>query len=721
MQIERVLDERDERFFQEFPIGMYVSTPSGEVVRVNTALVEMLGYPDAATLVAASAGDLYAIPDNRDQWQAILRSEGIVRGFEMPLRRYDGAIIWVRHSTRAVTDSVGQIISYLGAVEDITEQWADMVGRARAEEAARVAAEENERLIASLEQRVRERTHELATLLRISQQVASTLELDPLIDLILTQLRSVVAYDGASIMTLEGEVLWVRAYRGPGAQTEVRARRFDLATAQPNREVVRRRKPVIIADVHGDMPLARAFRRTTRDQPDATFGYVRSWMGVPLLVKGQVIGMLTLDHSRPAYYTARHAALAWAFADQAAVALQNARLYREEAERLDEAHRRRAVAEGLSDILASLNSDLPLPQVLDYIATLARTLLATDAVAIYRLDAEDDVLRIQAAQGLEAAYVADMFVKVGYGAVGQAVVTREPVAIADLSAGQPTEANSALDAPRLALLEQLSSRYGALLGVPLIVKGEVYGGIVLYYAAPRRFTDDEIQLATMFAAQTALAIENARLRAAAEQAAATAERTRLARDLHDSVTQLLYSLALLAEAGRETAGRGEVKRTREHFAEIGTTAQQALREMRLLVHELRPPVLERVGLVAALNQRLDAVERRAGIGARLLAEDWAAVPAPVEEELYYIARETLNNALKHAAATSVTVQLRRTDGRLELEISNNGRSFDPVAAREGGGLGLTSMLERTEKLGGQLAVSSAPGHGTKVTVAVPLP
>ena len=370
-----------------------------------------------------------------------------------------------------------------------------------------------------------------------------------------------------------------------------------------------------------------------------------------LIAKGQAIGLLALDHGRPDYFTPRHAELAWAFADQAAVALENVRLYAEEAERLDEAQRRREVAEGLADILASLNSELPLPQVLDYIATLARRLLGTDAVAIYRLDAEDDVLRIESAQGLDADYVANMYVKVGYGAVGQAVVTRGPVAISDLPAGVPEESNFVVDATRLALLKRLGERYRALLGVPLIVKGELYGGIALYYEAPRTFTVDEIRLATMFGAQTALAIENARLRSQAERAAATAERTRIARDLHDSVTQLLYSLALLAEAGREKAGRGEARRVQEHLAEIGETAQQALREMRLLVHELRPPVLEREGLAGALNQRLDAVERRAGIEAHLFADGWGDVPAAVEEELYYIARETLNNALKHAAAT----------------------------------------------------------------------
>lgn len=720
MQNERELKEQYDSFFQDIPIGLYISTPSGKVEKVNAALVEMLGYPDAETLLATNARDLYMIPEDRAHWQTILTREGVVHDFEMPLRRYDGKMVWVRHSARAVKDAGGQIIGYVGAAQDITEQLADLAARARAEEEARAAAEENERLIATLEQRVRERTHELASLLEISQQVASTLELDPLLDLILTQLQSVVAYDGASIMTLDGEVLRVRAYRGPLPQADALALVFPLDQTHPDREVVRARKPVIIPDVRDDAPMARAFRQAAGDQFEAKFGYIRSWMGVPLIVKGQVNGMLTLDHRQPSFYMPGHAELAWAFADQAAVALENARLYREEANRLDEAQRRREVAEGLRDILVSLNSELPLPQVLDYIATLARNHLSTDAVAIYRLDTAAQVLRIQAAQGLDSDYVANMFIQVGYGPVGQAVVTREPVAIADMSISEPTEMSTALDSERLALLNRLRSRYRALLGVPLLIKGEAYGGIALYYREPRQFAGDEIQLARMFAAQTALAIENARLRAQAEQAAATAERTRLARDLHDSVTQLLYSLALLAEAGREKAARGDLPRVQEHLGEIGASAQQALREMRLLVHELRPLLLEREGLVTALNQRLDAVERRAGIEARLLAENWSDVPAPVEEELYHIARETLNNALKHAAETSVTVQLRRLDGRVQVEISNNGRSFDPILAREGGGLGLTSMLERTEKLGGQLTISSAPGEGTKVKVEVPV-
>ncbi len=401
--------------------------------------------------------------------------------------------------------------------------------------------------------------------------------------------------------------------------------------------------------------------------------------------------------------------------------MEDVKPYFEKEERFQEIQRQREVAGGLRDILARLNSDLPLPQVLDYIAILARKLLATDAVAIYKVDSEAGVLRIQAAQGLDAEYVANMFVAIGYGVVGQAVVRREPVAVSDLLSTMPPMNQGVLDPNRRRLVERLTRHYRALLGVPLIVKGETYGGFALYYEARREFTEDDIELATMFATETALAIENAHLRAQVEQAAVISERTRLTRDLHDSVTQLLYSLMLLAEAGHQKVRRGEMQPIEGLLTEIGEIALQALKEMRLLVHERRPLMVESEGLVNALNQRFDAVERRVGIKVDLQSENWGQVPVLIEEELYYIVRETLNNALKHANATSVMVRLRREKRRVELEVSNNGHSFDPALASSSGGLGLISMRERTEVLGGQLTIRSAAGQGTTVHVRIPLP
>ncbi|MBP7691305.1 MAG: PAS domain S-box protein [Anaerolineales bacterium] len=205
----------------------------------------------------------------------------------------------------------------------------------------------------------------------------------------------------------------------------------------------------------------------------------------------------------------------------------------------------------------------------------------------------------------------------------------------------------------------------------------------------------------------------------AQTRAALEERQRLARELHDSVTQSLYSLTLLAEAGRRTAAAGDLDKTGGFIARLGETAQQALKEMRLLVFELRPLALETEGLVEALQHRLDAVEKRAGLQAHLRAGNLPDLSAAVEHGLYRIAQEALNNALKHAAATVVTVTLSAAAGRVALEIADNGRGFEAAALPDGGGLGLVSIRERAETLGGQALITSQPGAGTRVKVSVP--
>jgi signal transduction histidine kinase len=208
-----------------------------------------------------------------------------------------------------------------------------------------------------------------------------------------------------------------------------------------------------------------------------------------------------------------------------------------------------------------------------------------------------------------------------------------------------------------------------------------------------------------------------------EELAIAAERNRLARDMHDSVTQSLFSLTLFTQAALERADVGDLDRVRQSLSRIADTAQRGLKEMRLLVYELRPLALEDEGLVGALRHRLEMVEGRSGVRTRLLVEPQGEVelPAGLEKDLYRIAQEALNNTLKHAKASSVTVRLGVVDGRrLEFEVSDDGCGFDPGTAGEKGGLGLTSIRERVEGMGGELTVISSPGEGTKLRVHVHL-
>jgi signal transduction histidine kinase/streptogramin lyase len=206
----------------------------------------------------------------------------------------------------------------------------------------------------------------------------------------------------------------------------------------------------------------------------------------------------------------------------------------------------------------------------------------------------------------------------------------------------------------------------------------------------------------------------AALRQSETEKAIVAERSRLARDLHDSVTQSLYSLTLLSEAGLRLVGAGETERAQGHLTRLRDIGLQALKEMRLMVYQLRPGALEQGDLAGALQQRLDAVERRAGVDARLVVEGDCQLSPQVEEELYYIAQEALNNVLKHAQASKVRVNVCLEGGEVTLEIVDDGQGFDPQAVRDAGGMGLLSMRERAEKLGGTLTLSSAPGAGTKI-------
>jgi two-component system nitrate/nitrite sensor histidine kinase NarX len=232
-----------------------------------------------------------------------------------------------------------------------------------------VDATERVMLQQNLEQRVDERTRELFTLLQVSQNVSSTLELDVLLGMVLDQLKQVLDYNGASLMSMDRNVLRILAYRGPIGQDDILRLEIPFDSSTMNYDVIRSGEPIIIPDVYADTPAARSFRQTAGDELDTLFGYIRCWMGIPLKVKGEVIGMLSLDHSQPNFYTAASASLALAFANQAAIAIENARLF-EKTEQAAAAQERNRLARDLHDAVsqtlfsASLIADV-LPKLWD--------------------------------------------------------------------------------------------------------------------------------------------------------------------------------------------------------------------------------------------------------------------------------------------------------------------------------------------------------------------
>jgi signal transduction histidine kinase len=204
----------------------------------------------------------------------------------------------------------------------------------------------------------------------------------------------------------------------------------------------------------------------------------------------------------------------------------------------------------------------------------------------------------------------------------------------------------------------------------------------------------------------------------ARNVAVLEERQRLSRELHDSVTQSLYGIALYAEAGGRALAEGVLEPVAANLRDISETTQEALSEMRLLLFELRPPLLQEHGLAAALQARLRAVESRAGLVTDFVGETEERLPLQTEQELYRVAQEALNNVLKHAHAAHVSVRLAPSNGHVRLEIADDGVGFEP-ALQGASGFGLHGMRERVERLGGTLEVDSSPGAGTHVQADVP--
>jgi signal transduction histidine kinase len=204
----------------------------------------------------------------------------------------------------------------------------------------------------------------------------------------------------------------------------------------------------------------------------------------------------------------------------------------------------------------------------------------------------------------------------------------------------------------------------------------------------------------------------------ARQVAVLEERQRLSRELHDSVTQSLYGISLYAEAAGRALSDGDSEPVATNLHEIRETTQEALSEMRLLLFELRPPLLQEQGLAAALGARLRAVETRAGLVAEFDCPGNERLPPDKEQELYRLAQEALNNVLKHAHAGRITVRLAVANGHATLHVADDGVGFDP-SLQAADGFGLRGMRERAERLGGTLRIESSAGAGTSLQVDVP--
>ncbi len=250
--------------------------------------------------------------------------------------------------------------------------------------------------------------------------------------------------------------------------------------------------------------------------------------------------------------------------------------------------------------------------------------------------------------------------------------------------------------------------------MPIVFKEQPIGILRLTHNEPGRFSAEHARLATAIANQAAIAIENARLHRQAQEFAVLEERQRLARDLHDSVSQALFAVVMATHSAL-TNWETKPDVARQRITSANQLARTAQAEMRALIFELRPDQLETDGLVKALELQTTALQQRGQFTLDVALCEEPALPLQVKEAFYRIAQEAINNALKHAKPGRMAVHLTQRDGRVQLEVTDDGKGFEPDGSYPGH-LGLRSMRERAERVSAQLTIESAPKAGTRIRV-----
>ena len=369
----------------------------------------------------------------------------------------------------------------------------------------------------------------------------------------------------------------------------------------------------------------------------------------------------------------------------------------------------------LLEVSRNVAAMLDLRLLLDVVLTQLRAVLDFSGAAIALL--EDGHLKILKYQGLapregiiEASIPLDR--DSGY---RQVVLRREPVIIGDIWADTPwiSGVRKGWEDEDLSLVAHAHS----WLGVPLISGGDLIGVLRVDHIESDHFTEADAHLAQAFADQAAVAIENARLHTQAQLVAALEERQRLARELHDSVSQALYGIVLGAKTAQAMLARSPADAA-EPLEYVLSLAESSFVEMRALIFELRPDSLETEGLVATLTRQAELLRARHGITVQAELCEEPTLPLDRKEALYRIAQEALNNVIKYARARNVTLRLTQSADTLILEVSDDGIGFD-VMAPSPGHLGLRTMQERAQRVRGTFHIESTREKGTFVKVRIP--
>ena len=534
----------------------------------------------------------------------------------------------------------------------------------------------------------------LHILAEVSQQITSILDIDELLVRVVRLIQQTFNYYHVGIGLIEGDEVVYRV--GAGVLWDDPMFQFKPARLKVGSEgitgwVAKTGEPALIPDVAHDP-------RYVWMQGSQT----HSEITVPISVKNQVIGVLDVQSDQLNDFDESDVELISSMANQTGVAIENARLFSMEQRRTEQFR-------VLTNVSQQITSILDIDDLLKQLVNLVQRTFGYYHIEIGMIEGDDIVFRVGAGELWEQPGFAPnpSRLKVGQGGIAGWVAATGKVFVSSDICMEPR------------YVHVVGSRTQSELTVPILAKGQVIGVLDVESDRVNAFDETDVELISSLANQLGVAIENARLYENAKEAAVFEERQRLARELHDSVTQSLYGIELYSQAALGNLSAGKLEQVDKNLKDIHETSQEVLAEMRLLIYELRPPVLEKEGLIAVLQARLSAVEGRAGLKIKFKSELTERVSIAIEEGLCHIAQEALNNILKHAHAQNVSVSVGLKEGKIILTIIDDGIGFD-LETNSHGGLGLASMKEHAEAMGGKLSLFSQPNHGTEVKVEVEL-